>query len=46
MEESLHRLLGDRITLTWLTLILGFCWIAYIPAAVKINEQCLLIIDN
>jgi len=31
MEDFLRELLGDRITLTWLFLIIGFCWIAYIP---------------
>lgn len=29
MEEFIRGLLGDRITLTWLIFILGFCGITY-----------------
>lgn len=31
MEEFLRKLLGDNITVTWLFLIIGFCWIAHQP---------------
>lgn len=25
-----HRLLDGHVTLAWLTLIIGFCWVAYL----------------
>ena len=38
MEEFLRRLLGDNITLAWLLLIIGFCWIAYMPGRHQSNR--------
>ncbi|AFY79839.1 hypothetical protein [Oscillatoria acuminata] len=29
MEEFMRGLLGDRITLTWLIFIIGFCGVTY-----------------
>lgn len=29
MEEFIRGLLGDRITLTWLIFIIGFCAVTY-----------------
>lgn len=31
MEDFLHHLLGDNITVVLLFLIVGFCWLSYIP---------------
>jgi hypothetical protein len=38
VEEFLRRLLGEHITLAWLVLIIGFCWIAYIPGRRQPNR--------
>jgi hypothetical protein len=35
MEDFLRNLLGSNITVTWLLLIVGFCWIAYIPGRLR-----------
>jgi hypothetical protein len=30
MEDFLHKLLGNNVTVTWIFLIVGCSWIAYI----------------
>ncbi|HEY9904414.1 MAG TPA: hypothetical protein V6D43_18590 [Candidatus Sericytochromatia bacterium] len=39
MEDIIRKFLNDNVTLVWITLIVGFCWFAYIPRRNQSNRS-------